>query len=215
MFVFNGIRGSSDWDIFSFAAVAYNMGSAYFFLTAYNNKWYKNIRYGMLMIGGFSVMHTSLWIATNKTDASIRWFESAIATDPANYYKTSFNNEALLAIAFSANNLNDIAIKWSRQAYLKYRNDHRMGFNYANELIKLGRKEEAIPVLEQLVQSFPTYALPYVPLIQYYIETKNYASLYAVLLQMEQIYTNSPEAFSRLPQEQINQYLNILSDLKK
>jgi hypothetical protein len=216
LFVFNGVRGSGDWDIFSFAAVVYNMGNAYFFLTAYNNKWYKNIRYGMLMIGGFSVIHTSLWIATNKTDASIKWVESAIATDPANYYKSSYNNEALLATAFSANNLTDIAIKWSRQAYLKYRNDPRMGYNYANELIKLNRKEEAIPVLEQVVQSHPGYALPYVTLIHYYSENKNYTPLYRILLQMEQVYKKSPEVFtSRLSQEQINQYLGILSELKQ
>jgi len=91
-----------------------------------------------------------------------------------------------------------------------------MGYNYANELIKLNRKEEAIPVLEQVVQSHPGYALPYVTLIHYYSENKNYTPLYRILLQMEQVYKKSPEVFtSRLSQEQINQYLGILSELKQ
>jgi predicted Zn-dependent protease len=157
-----------------------------------------------------------LWIVTNKTDASIPRLVSAIATDPANYYKTSFNNEALLASAFSANGLNDIAIKWSKQAWLKHPNDPRMSYNYANELIKMNRKNEAVVVLEQALQSHPTYALPYAVLIQYYVENKNYQPLYRLLLQMEQVYKQYPEALtSRLPQEDINQYFNILSELRQ
>jgi tetratricopeptide (TPR) repeat protein len=216
MFVFNGIRGSGDWDIFSFAAVVYNMGSAYFLLMAHEHKWFKNIKYGILMFGGFSVLHTSLWIVTNKTDASIPRLESAIATDPANYYKTSYNNESLLASAFSANGLHEIAIKWSKQAWLKHPKDPRMGYNYANELIKMNKKNEAVVVLEQTLKSYPAYALPYASLIQYYVDSKNYQSLYRILLQMEQVYKQYPEAFtSRLPQEDINKYFSILSELRQ
>jgi tetratricopeptide (TPR) repeat protein len=216
MFVFNGVRGSGDWDIFSFAAVVYNMGNAYFLLMAYEHRWFKNVKYGLFMICGFSVLHTSLWLATNKTDASIRWFESAIVTDPANYYKTAFNNEALLASAFAANKLDDIAIKWHKKAYLKHPNDPRMGYNYANELIKMDKKSEALPVLEQVIKAYPMYALTYVALIQLYIESNNYQSLYRILIQMEQAYKQHPEAFSsRLPQEHIDQYFNILTELRQ
>ncbi|MDR3262391.1 MAG: hypothetical protein LBT78_11245 [Tannerella sp.] len=216
MFVFDGVRGSGDWDIFSFAAVVYNMSSAYFLLMAHEQKWFKNIKYGILMFGGFSVLHTSLWIATNKTDASIPRLESAISTDPSNYYKTSYNNEALLASAFSANGLNEIAMKWWKQAYVKYPNDPRMSYNYANELIKMNKTAEAVVVLERVVQSYPAYALPYAILIKYYIDSNNYQSLYRILLQMEQVYKQNPEAFtSRLPQEHIDHYFSILSELRQ
>ncbi|MDR3267592.1 MAG: hypothetical protein LBT83_00795 [Tannerella sp.] len=216
MFVFRMDRGSGDWDICSFAAIVCNPANACFLLTWNDEKICKNIKYGMLMIAGFSVLHTSMWILTNKTDASIRWVETAFATDPGNYYQTSFNNEAMLAALFSSNGLDDRAIKWGKKAWLKYPDDHRMGYNYANTLIGLNRKEEACPVLEQTVKTFPAYALPYASLITLYLESRNYNALYRVLMQMEQVYKQAPEAFtSRLSQAQLDSYFKILEDFKK
>jgi hypothetical protein len=69
--------------------------------------------------------------------------------------------------------------------------------------------------MEQLLKSFPGYALPYTHLIAHYVKIKDYNALYRVLLQMEHVYKQTPKAFTdRLSQEQINQYFNILSQLK-
>lgn len=215
IFVFRADRGSGDWDISSFAAVVYNLSNACFLIKIYERKLYQNMKYGILMIAGFSILHSSAWIYTNKTDASLQWVESAFATDPAGYYKSSFNNESMLSAVFSANDLPELALKWGKNAYLKYPNDPRMGFNYARDLINQNRYTEACTVLEQTVLKFPAYPLPYIRLIEIYANTNNYESLYRILLKFEQVYRQAPEAFtSRLSQEQINQYLNILTDLK-
>jgi hypothetical protein len=217
MFVFNGLRGSGDWDIFAFAPVVYNLGNVCFLLVLHEKKLCKNIKYGVLMIAGFSLLHTLVWITANKTDISIKWFESAISTDPANYYRTSFTNESLLAAAFSANGLNDIAIQWGYKAYRKYGNtDPRVGYNYANDLTRLGRAAEAYPVLESVVKTFPQYPMPYPILINYYIKSENYSLLYNLLTQMELAYKQNPVAFTgRIADENLKQYFSILSDLRK
>jgi predicted Zn-dependent protease len=167
------------------------------------------------MIAGFSALHTSAWIYTNKSDASIKWLETAFSTDPAHYYKRSFKNESMLSAAFSANGLQEYAIKWGKKAYSKYPNDPRTGYNYANQLITANRPEEGYAIMEQLLKSFPTYAMPYTTLITHYLDIKDYNALYRVLLQMEQFYAQSPEAFtSRLSSEQLKQYFDILSQMK-
>jgi hypothetical protein len=217
MFVFNGIRGSGDWDIFAFAPVVYNLGNVCFLLTLHENKQCRNIKYGLLMIAGFSLLHTSVWIAANKTDVSIQWIESAIGSDPANYYRVSFSNESLLAAALSANNLKEEAVQWSYKAYRKYGNtDPRMGYNHATGLIALGRTAEARLVLESVVQSFPQYPMPYPLLTDYYIKNGNYDLLYNLLTQMESVYKQNPAAFTaRMADEELQQYFRILSDLRK
>ncbi|MDR2564222.1 MAG: hypothetical protein LBC98_09845 [Prevotellaceae bacterium] len=216
MFVFIMYRGSGDWDIASFAAVVYNLSNACFLLSVYERKLYRNMKYGLVMLAGFSILHTSAWIYTNKTDALITWVESAFATDPAGYYKSSFSNESMLAAAFSANGLQEHALKWGKKAYQKHQSDPRVGFNYANELIKLNRNAEACAILEQSVKKFPLYPLPYISLIGLYFNSNDYGALYRVLLAMEQAYRQSPQSFtSRLSQEQINQYFSMLEDLKK
>ena len=216
MFVFIMLRGSGDWDIASFSAIVCNLSNACFLLAVHGRKTYVNTRYGILMISVFSILHTSAWIYTNKTDALIPWVESAFSTDPAHYYKRSFNNEAMIAAALGANQLYERALIWGKKAWLKYPNDPRMGYNYAGELQKLNRHAEACPVLEQTIKKFPSYPLPYVNLIEYYINIKDYNSLYRVLLAMEQAYKQSPAPFTgRLPQEQLNQYFGVLENLRK
>ncbi|MDR1056173.1 MAG: hypothetical protein LBL90_10245 [Prevotellaceae bacterium] len=216
MFVFDPHRGSGDWDILAFAAVVYNLCNACVLLMLHEKKLCRNIKYGILMISGFSVIHTSMWLATNKTDASIGWLECAFEDDPGRYYKTSFNNEAMLNAAFAANNLNDLALKWGRKAYLKHRNDPRGGYNYANELIRIGQDKEAAVILEELTRTFPFYPLSYTLLISYYIKIENYNSLYNLLERMESAYLKNPEAFTnRLPQEQLNGYFTILHDFRR
>jgi tetratricopeptide (TPR) repeat protein len=217
MFVFNGIRGAGDWDIFAFAPMVYNLGNICFLLALHEKKLCKNIKYGVLMIAGFSLLHTSAWIITNKTDVSIKWFESAISTDPANYYRASFSNESLIAAALSANGLKNIAIQWSYKAYRKYGNtDPRVGYNYAHELVGLGRTPEAYPIWESVVKSFPLYPMPYPILIEYYIKSEKYNLLYNLLIQMEAAYKQNPAAFTgRISDENLKHYFDILSNLKK
>ncbi len=216
IFVFRMDRGSGDWDISSFAAVVYNLSNACFLITCYEQKLYRNIKYGILMIAGFSVLHTSAWIYTNKTDASLQWVESAFATDPAGYYKSSFSNESMLAAVFSANNLQERALEWGKNAYLKHPDDPRIGFNYAGDLLKQNRDAEACAILEQSVKKFPFYPLAYVSLIGYYANTNDNNSLYHILQRLEQAYQESPQSFtSRIPQEQLNQYFSILAELRK
>jgi hypothetical protein len=216
MFVFDAHRGSGDWDIYSFAAVVYNLSNASFLLMLHDNKICKNIKYGILMISGFSILHTSMWIVTNKTDSSLDWFEKAFETDPGRYYKISFNNEAMIAAAFSANDLPDRAMKWNKKAYLKHKKDPRMGFNYANSLANSNRKEEAIVIYEKLTVDFPIYALPYAQLVDAYIKAENYQALYDLLVRMKKAYDYNPEAFiSRLGKDRIDTYFNILDQLNQ
>ena len=112
MFVFDPYRGSGDWDILAFAAVVFNLSNAYYLIQLHNNNLCSNIKYGILMISGFSVLHTSMWIVTNKTDASIGWVEQAFETDPARYYKQSFCNEAMIGEMFLANGLKEKSLEW-------------------------------------------------------------------------------------------------------
>lgn len=215
IFVFRADRGSGDWDISSFAAVVYNLSNACFLITVYEQKLYRNMKYGILMIAGFSILHTSAWIYTNKTDASIQWVESAFATDPAGYYKSSFNNESMLTAIFTANNLPEHALKWGKIAYLKYPDDPRMGFNYALNLQQLNRNTEACAILEQSIKKFPFYPPAYTRLIEYYSITQNAELLYHTLLAMKQAYQQSPESFTRrISPEQMNMYFGILNELE-
>jgi len=174
-----------------------------------------NLKYGILMIAGFSLLHTSLWITTNKTDASIGWVEKAIETDPARYYKKSFNNEAMLAELFEANKLYNKSLKWYQLAYRKYPNDPRMGYNYVGSLLNRKQENEAIAVLEELVSKFPTYPLSYPLLAKLYIVNEDYKSLYNILIKMEAAYKIDKNQFDgRMQKESIDQLFDLLNQLK-
>ena len=215
MFVFDPHRGAGDWDILAFAAVVYNLSNVYYLISLHDSKIFNNIKYGILMISGFSVLHTSCWLATNKTDASIGWIEAALKDDPAYYYKKSYKNEAMLATLFEANKLYDQSLKWYQIAYTKYANDPRIGHNYVILLVEQNRKKEALVILEDLVNKFPAYPLSYPKLVDLYIENEDYASLINVLSKMEAAYSNNKNLFeSRLPKEQINQLLYLLNNLR-
>ena len=215
MFVFDPHRGSGDWDILAFAAVVFNLSNAYYLIQLHNNNLCSNIKYGILMISGFSVLHTSMWILTNKTDASIGWVEQAFEEDPARYYKKSFNNEAILAEIYSANKLEKQSLKWHKKAFNKHNQDPRMGYNYANELIEQKKINEAIVILEELTDKFPSYPLSYNALINAYIENADYNSLYRTLLKMETAYNEYTNIFqSRIPKEYLDHYFSILNDMK-
>jgi tetratricopeptide (TPR) repeat protein len=215
MFVFRMERGSGDWDIAACAPVVYNLGNAYFLLTAYNKKWYKNIKYAILLIAGFSILHTSMWILTNKTDASIKWVEKAFETDPAIYYKRSFNNESMIGAALAANGLRDKAHGWYKKALLKYPNDIRMEYNYAINLLNLEKEEEAYATFMGMIKKQPVYPMPYVHLISRYYQIKDYDTLYQILLLMEKGYNYNPEIFqSRISKEKLDAYFGLLADFK-
>ncbi|MDR2148308.1 MAG: hypothetical protein LBE91_17830 [Tannerella sp.] len=215
MFVFNALRGSGDWDILAFTALAYNLSNVYYLLSLHDKKLYNNIKYGIAMLACFSILHTSFWIATNKTNASIGWIERAIENDPAHYYKNSFSNEAMLAAMFGANNMEERSLKWHRIAYKKQANDPRMGFNFALMLINRNQKAEAIAILNDVINKFPLYPLPYPQLANIYIENKDYESLYHLLVKMETAYNGNPDVFnSRLTKETIEHLFSILKQLK-
>jgi len=215
MFVFNALRGSGDWDILAFASLVFCLFNAYYLLSLYDKKTNNNIKYGIVMIVGFALVHTFSWIATNKTDASIEWIEQAIENDPGHYYKNSFNNEAMLAAIFTSNNLHDRGLKWHRIAYRKYTDDPRMGLNYALALLDQNRKNEAIVILEDVVSNFPIYPNTYNPLVDIYIADKNYESLYNLLIKLEIAYHYNPNPFnSRLSKENIDYLFSLLNQLK-
>jgi|GEM_PF-4672815 len=216
MFVFNALRGSGDWDIFAFAAVVFNLSNVFFLIMLYDNKLFVNIKYGILMICGFSVLHTSMWIATNKTDISINWIEHAIVSDPANYYKQSYNNESMIASMFRANGLDNKTLEWRNIAYKKHSIDPRMGYNLANDLNDNGQVNEAIIVLKELVDKFPYYPFSYTFLIKIYATNEDHISLYRILLQMEEAYNKYTDAFnSRISKEQMDSYSSLLNDLRE
>jgi hypothetical protein len=215
LFVIDLWRGSGDWDIYSFGAITTNLTAAFLLLDLHERKAVRNIKYGVCIISVFAIMHTSFWTVTNATDKSIGWVEKAFEKDPASYYKRSFSNESMLGAIFSSNNIEDKSLYWERIAYFRYQNDPRTGYNYANILIKFGKTDEAIQIYESSVAKFPVYALPYAQLANIYLENKNYDALYRLLLKFEEMYKKNPEAFiSRLSQEQIDSYFNILNQMK-
>jgi hypothetical protein len=215
LFVFNAARGSGDWDIFSFGAIISNAMTAFVLLDLHNNGLVKNIKYGVCMMAVFAIMHTSFWIATNVSDNSIGWFEKAIETDPASYYKGSFSNESLLCAVFSANGLNEKAMEYGKLSYIRHRNDPRTGFNYADQLIKNDQLKEATVVYEGLISNFPWYPMTYPKLINIYYEAENYDALYQLLLKFQAAYTQNPDVFnSRLPKENIDSYFDVLNQFQ-
>ncbi|MDR1583096.1 MAG: tetratricopeptide repeat protein [Prevotellaceae bacterium] len=208
-------RGSGDWDIFSFGAIVTNLTAAFLLLDLYRQNAVKNIKYGICVMSVFAVMHTSFWIVTNATDKSIGWVEKAFRKDPAIYYQRSFSNESMLGAIFSSNNLQEKSLYWEKKAYLNHQNDPRTAYNYANVLIRAEKIQEAVQIYESCVSKFPRYALSYAQLVNIYMKDKNYNALYRLLLKMEKTYKEDPEAFkSRLPQEQIDSYFDILNQLK-
>jgi hypothetical protein len=216
VFVCDMLRGSGDWDIYSFAAVVSSPATAIFLLSLYKRKIIDNLKYGICVMAVFAVLHTSFWIMTNHTDKSIGWVEKAFGSDPARYYRSSFSNESMLGALFSSNELKEKSLYWERQAYLRHQNDPRTGFNYAGVLLKDGKIEEAITIYEQSVIKFPTYTLPYSQLIDIYMQNKNYEALYKLLLQMETVYQKNPQAFtSRFNKEQIDRFFDILNQLRQ
>ncbi|GHT21517.1 hypothetical protein AGMMS4957_10400 [Bacteroidia bacterium] len=216
VFVFNPTLGTRDWDILAFAAVACNVSNAHFLLMLYDKKWCKNIKYGILMVAGFSICHTSMWLLTSKTDASIQWVERAYSTDNFRMNK-DLTNENLVGKILSANNVYDRAIHWWLIYYQKHPEDPRSSYNVARALVELNRKEEACAILEENIKIFPFYDLAYALLIDLYVESFNDDALYAVLVQMEQAYKQRPEVFIRqqLSQEDLNNYWGALAELRQ
>jgi tetratricopeptide (TPR) repeat protein len=185
-------------------------------LYVYENYIYRNVKYGALMIGVFSIIHTASWLYTNKTDKSILWVESAFSTDPAIYYRHTFNNESMLAAVFSGNKLHEQALKWGKLAYFRYRaDDPRMGYNYARDLIALRRFDEARVVLEDNIVAYPLYAPAYTMLIEFYQHYKLYADLHRILEIFDRMYKQVPDAFTtRMNQDELNKYFSMLNDLR-
>ncbi|GHT20408.1 hypothetical protein AGMMS4957_07200 [Bacteroidia bacterium] len=144
MFVFDNARGSGDWDIYSFAAVVFNLSNAGVLMGGgvQEERVCKNLQYGMLMLAGFSVLHTSAWLSLNKTDASIKWVEFNFATEPM----LRGDNAFVLGDALSGNNLAE-ALKWYDKSYRE--GNSKAGFKYVALLEKLGRNEEALKWCEQ------------------------------------------------------------------
>ncbi|MDR3366293.1 MAG: hypothetical protein LBO71_04940 [Prevotellaceae bacterium] len=215
MFVFNSLRGSGDWDIHSFTAVVNNALAAILLLTLHEQKLVRNIKYGVCVVTIFALLHTSLWVATNASDKSIGWVEKAFEKDPANYYRGSFSNESMLGAIFSSNNLKEKSLYWEQKAYLRHPDDPRTGFNYAGILVKEGQLDEAVKIYEASVRKFPTYALPYMQLVDIYLKRQSYEALYRLLAKMEATYRQQPAAFtSRLTQEQLDSCFDLLRQLE-
>lgn len=215
MFVNNNLRGSGDWDVFSFAAVVNNALAVILLLNLHDRGLAKNIKCGVCAIAVFALLHTSFWIATNASDKSIGWVEVAFEKDPANYYRGSFSNESMLGAIFSSNNLKEKSLYWERKAYQRHPNDPRTGFNYANVLIGEEKMEEAISIYEASVDKFPAYALPYMRLVDIYMKKQRYQALYRLLVKMEAAYKRDPSAFtSRFSQEQLDSCFDILRQLE-
>ena len=109
----------------------------------------------------------------------------------------------------------DQSFKWHQIAYRKHVNDPRMGFNYVVLLLAQDRKNEAIPVLEDLINKFPGYSPPYPQLAKIYFENNNHESLYNLLIKMEDAYNNNKAQFElRIPKAQIDELLNLLQQLR-
>ncbi|GHT44246.1 hypothetical protein AGMMS49965_19540 [Bacteroidia bacterium] len=242
MVVFNAGRGLGDWDIFAFAAVVFNLSNAGILLGGgvQEERICKNLKYGVLMFAGFSVLHTSAWLLLNKTDASLKWAKYAYETDP-----THSDNAVVLGDVFYSNNLEE-GLKWYEKSYSEgnhaagpkytllldklgrkeeflitaeklYKADKRplTAHNYAIALVKLDRKEEACAILEANIKEYPAYPPSYLPLIKVYIEKPDYDALYRVLVQMEYVYTQVPEEFTqRLTQEQLDGFWGVLAELR-
>jgi hypothetical protein len=216
VFVCDMWRGSGDWDIYSFAAVVYSPATAMFLLRLYKHKIVGNLKYGICVMAVFAILHTSFWIMTNHADKSIGWVEKAIGNDPASYYRRSFDNESMLGALFSSNELHEKSLYWRQRAYLRNQNDPRTGFNYASDLIKYGRTEEATKIYEQSIIKFPAYTLPYAHLVNLYMQSENYEALYKLLQRMETVYEKNPQAFtSRFNKEQIDRFFDILNQLRQ
>jgi len=215
MFVFNAHRGSGDWDILAFASIVFNLFNAYFLISLHDGKLCNNIKYGIVIVSVFSILHTSAWIVTNKTDISIEWLERAFVDDPAHYYRKSLNNEAMVAEILVANKMEERAIKWYKLAYQKYPNDPRMSNNYSHQLFMQGKLDEAKVILENSVNKFPNYPSHYILLINIYIAKNDHNALYALLLKMEEAYNKNTDGFNkRLTKDQIDQCFLLLNGLR-
>jgi hypothetical protein len=213
MFVFVSARGSADWDISSFAAIAFNLSNAVFLIHAYNQKLIPNIRYGILMVAGFSILHSSSWILTNKTDASIKWIESAFSTDPTDYYTIKLGGAAMISVALSANGLHERSLPWAAQACIDNPTDRRTYYNFALSLYAVGQTQKANATLEATISAFPSYARPYGALIYY--NKSNPELLSRVLLQFEEVYQKNPDDFGPVSAEEINYYFTLLKEIKQ
>jgi hypothetical protein len=212
MFVFITARGSADWDISSFSAIVVNLSNAVFLIYLYDRRLVRNMKYGILMLAGFSLLHSSAWIYTNKTDASILWIESAFANDPADYYVVKLGNAAMLSVAFTANHLYDRALEWGYKACIENPNDQRAYYNLAVLLYKLGRLQEGNALMEESINTFPHYAKAYSILVFY--NRNNTQLLYRILLQFEDVYRKDPKSFAPISKEEIQYFFTILEDLK-
>ena len=215
MFVFVTERGSADWDISSFAAIVFNLANAVFLIYLYERELVRNMKYGILMIAGFSVLHSSAWIFTNKTDASIKWVELAFATDPADYYVLKISNESMISGAFFANGLHERALVWGKEACSKYPEDPRYLYNLALVLMNLNSQAEARDVMEKSIKEFPFYPQSYIGLIEGYLNGKNYTELLRILETFAESYRQFTDLFaSTISQAEIDHYLNMLEQLK-
>jgi hypothetical protein len=215
MFINNNLRGSGDWDVFSFTAVVNNALAAILLLNLHERRLAKNIKYGVCVTAVFALLHNGFWVATNASDKSIGWVERAFEKDPANYYRSSFSNESMLGAIFSSNGLKEKSLYWEEKAYRRHQNDPRTGFNYANVLVREGRVDEAVKIYEASIDKFPAYALPYLQLVDIYLNSQRYEALYRLLVKMEAVYRQEPSVFtSRFSQEQLSSCFDILRQLE-
>ncbi|GHT23001.1 hypothetical protein AGMMS4957_13950 [Bacteroidia bacterium] len=220
IFVFDAYRGSGDWDICACAAVVFNLSNAYVLLGEGGRieKWCKDIKYGILMLAGFSICHTSMWLLINSTDMSIKWLERALETDPARFYRDwSHDNEFILADILLANDRADAALKWCEKRFLeKHDDDPNASHYYALALTKLNRQDEARAILEENVKEFPLYMRSYAALITLYAEIPDYDALYDILVQLYQVYKKYPEEVTYwLPQDKLKVYFETLAELRQ
>ncbi|GHT25254.1 hypothetical protein AGMMS4957_19760 [Bacteroidia bacterium] len=217
MFVFYMDRGSGDWDIAAFAAVVFNLSNASVLLMGGGVQAEgicKNLKYGILMLAGFSICHTSMWILTQKTDASIKYVTHAVITDPATYYMKIPNAIALSYMLYD-NHLDDLFIDLYNNTYFSPHYP-KPRYNYARALIRTNRQAEGYRLLEQLIIDFPDFLLTYPTLVEHYLAIRDYDASYKLLVQMVSFYEQNPANFVRvLSPQHIDECLRLLAELRK
>ena len=145
-FSLNAVLGAADWDLLCVSGLPVTVFALYLLFNAFEIPLIRiGIKYILAIFIVFSFLHIASWIVLNATDISIQRKIDIVQNDPAEYYANNGHPPAMvLAFDFNANELEERAELWYREALRRHPRDPRHYYNLASFLDGREKNEEAV-----------------------------------------------------------------------
>ena len=197
LFVADNLRGSGDWDIMSFPALIFSPMVIYCLIYNFSNTHNSILRYAISVLVVFNLLNLVTWVGINATDKSTKKIADMIEFDPGTYYLQQIPADVILGMTLAGIGDFQASQSFFNKLFAQKIVDAKTYFNYSLTLFQEGDTASGNFILNECIEQVPYYSLPYFPLLNYYIEHKNWNSYISLMCRMLNAYTEQPTNFDK------------------